>query len=402
MKKFTNIILLVVCLALTLLVACGKDDTAERVVETRADLNCNSVAKGYDTSCQLRLLAPVGTKYVAKVVEGSDWCTLTNNNVTEFNGEMTATEMGCWVYFSRNESKEIRYATIEVAFDNDYKFGLDLRQTIMEAPQDYDKPWNELPKYVENADYIYLTHSAMLNGEQRRNYTFCFDKTKRASLWVAYPQHRCYTSGSANRNNSDFGFDPSVDAALQANMLSSYRGPYDRGHQIPAADRKCSQEMMDQTFYATNMTPQYGNFNQKRWGYLEGKVRNWVCNDTLYVVTGAYFGGPYSNTIATSTTDRSGNVTPTPSHYFKVVLRTVDGNTHRSVDSFEDASQLQSIGIWLQHENSGDDISMPAGSVVSVKEIEEKTGFEFFNMLNPAIADKVKSQCNPAAWSGLK
>lgn len=399
MRKFANI----VCLffAAVAFAACGKNDAPEKIVVTRAYLNCNSVAKGYDTSCQLRLEAPIGVTYTATVVSGGDWCTLTNNKVTSFAGEMTTTEMGQWVYFSQNDGKEIRYATIAVAFDNDFAFELDLRQTFIEAPQEYDKPWNELPKYVENDNYIYLTHSAVLNGSQQRNYTFCFDKTKRASVWVAYPLHTCYTSGSANRNNSNFGFDPNVEASLQANLTSSYRGPYDRGHQIPAADRKCTQEMMNQTFYATNMTPQYSNFNQKRWGSLEGKVRNWVCADTLYVVTGAYFGGPYSSTIATSTTDRNGNVTPTPSHYFKVLLRTVNGKTRRSVDSFEDASQLQAIGIWLQHENSGDDVSLPAGSLVSVKYIEEKTGFEFFNMLNPAIADAVKAQCNPAAW-GLK
>ena len=400
MKRLENI--LFVGIAMLSLAACGKVESGERIIVTEAYLSCNSVAKGYETSCQLRLAAPAGTAYTAKVVEGSDWCTLTNANLTEYSGEMISTTDGKWVYFTRNEGEEIRYATIVVEFDNDYKFELDLRQTTIEAPESYDKSWNELPKYVANDDYIYLTHSATLGAEQRRNYTFCFDKTKRASLWVAYPLHRSYTAGSANRNNSDFGFDPSVESALQANMLSSYRGPYDRGHQIPAADRKGSQEMMNQTFYATNMTPQYSNFNQNRWGVLEGKVRNWVCSDTLYVVTGAYFGGPYSNTIATSTTDRSGNVTPTPSHYFKVVLRTVNGNTHRSVDSFEDASELQSIGIWLQHENSGNDVSLPAGSVVSVKEIEKKTGFEFFNMLDPTIADAVKSQCEPAKWSGLK
>ena len=384
--------------------ACGKEEgTGEKTITTRAYLNCNSVVKGYATSCQLRLEAPVGTQYTVSVESDNDWCTLTNGNVTEFAGEMITSDAGQWVYFTRNESKEIRYATISVSFDNGYNFDLSLRQTVIEAPESYDKPWNELPKYVPNDDYVYLTHSATLNGEQRRNYTFCFDKTKHASLWVAYPQHRCYTSGSANRNNSDFGYDPEVETSWQAFLVGrSYVGRYDRGHQIPAADRKCSQEMMDQTFYATNMTPQQSNFNQKRWGYLEGKVRNWVCSDTLYVVTGAYFGGPYSSSIATSTGDGAGNSMPTPSHYFKVVLRTVNGNTQRSVDSFDDASQLQAIGIWLQHENSGEDISLPTGSVVPVKYIEQQTGFEFFNMLNPAIADAVKSQCEPRRWSGLQ
>ena len=163
--------------------ACGKEEgTGEKTITTRAYLNCNSVVKGYATSCQLRLEAPVGTQYTVSVESDNDWCTLTNGNVTEFAGEMITSDAGQWVYFTRNESKEIRYATISVSFDNGYNFDLSLRQTVIEAPESYDKPWNELPKYVPNDDYVYLTHSATLNGEQRRNYTFCFDKTKHASL----------------------------------------------------------------------------------------------------------------------------------------------------------------------------------------------------------------------------
>lgn len=93
---------------------------------------------------------------------------------------------------------------------------------------------------------------------------------------------------------------------------------------------------------------------------------------------------------------------PIPSHYFKVLLRTVKGDTGRSVDSFDNASDLQAIGVWLQHKNTGYDVEMPADAFVPVREIEEKTGFEFFNMLDPDIADKVKRQCNPSAWRRLQ
>lgn len=397
--KALNRTLWVMVVAL-LFVGCGNDDGGERVVVTNAYLNCNSVAKGYDTSCGLILHAPIGTTYTASVVSEDDWCLLTNDRVTEITETMRATEAMQWVRFSQN-TEAIRYATITVVFDNGYTFELPLRQTVFDAPAEYDKPWNELPKYVPNDNYIYLTHTSLLQNEIKRNYTFCFDKTLHASHWVAYPLHTCYTAGDAVRP-ATFPYDPDVSSVYQANLSRSYNGPYDRGHQIPAADRKCTQAMMNQTFYSTNMTPQYGNFNQNLWGSLEGKVRGLICPDTLYVVTGAYFGGPYSSTIATSTTDASGQVMPIPSHYFKVLLRTVRGNTSRSVDSFDKASDLMAIGIWLLHENTGSSTVIPTDAFVPVKTIEEKTGFEFFNMLNPEIADEVKLQCNPSAWSGLQ
>lgn len=398
--KALNKVLWVVAVV-SLFIGCGTNDEGERIVVTNAYLNCNSVAKGYDTSCGLILRAPVGTIYTASVVSDGDWCTLTNDRVLEITEVMRATEDMQWVRFSQNMD-EIRYATITVVFDNGYTFELPLRQTVFDAPESYDKPWNELPKYVPNENYIYLTHTSVLQNEIKRNYTFCFDKTLHASYWVAYPMHTCYTTGDANRNNSNFGFDPDVSSMYQANLSRSYSGPYDRGHQIPAADRKCAQAMMNQTFYSTNMTPQFNLFNQYLWGSLEGKVRDQICPDTLYVVTGAYFKGPYDSSIAESTTDASGQKMPIPSHYFKVMLRTANGNTGRSVDSFDNASDLQAIGIWLQHKNTGYSTEIPTEAFVTVRDIEEKTGFVFFNMLDPDISDQVKRQCNPSAWRKLQ
>ena len=399
MKAFDRIVWFAAAVAL--FAGCDKsDDRGVRETATEAYLNCNSVAKGYDTSCGLILKAPEGTTYRASVHSDDGWCLLTNDRVEEITATMRSTEDMQWVRFTQNR-EEIRYATITVVFDNGYEFELALRQTVYDAPSDYDKPWNELPKYVPNDDYIYHTHTSVLQNDVKRNYTFCFDKTHRASLWVAYPMHTCYTAGDANRNYSDFGYDPDVSAAFQANLSHSYTGSYDRGHQIPAADRKCTQAMMNQTFYATNMTPQYSKFNQNLWGKLEGMVRDNICSDTLYVVTGAYFGEPYDSSIARTTTDASGQQIPIPSHYFKVLLRTVSGATGRSVDSFENPAELQSIGIWLRHKNTGTSTTLPDDAIVSVHEIEQKTGFEFFNMLAPDIADRVKSQCNRSAWKRL-
>ncbi len=374
---------------------------------TKAWLNSNSVVKGYSTSCALMLTAPEGTSYVAEVTEGADWCRLTGERVERVDATMDTKNALQWVYFSKNESNasagytaQIRYATIEVTFDNGYTFSLPFRQTVADAPQEYDKPWNELPKYREDANYIYQSHSAKLNGKEVRNYTYCLDKNSYAALWVAYPLHRMYTAGSANRNYSSFGYDPEVGTAYQANLVGrSYGGPYDRGHQLPAADRKCDQTFMNQTFYSTNMTPQYYKFNQGVWGKLEGSVRGQVCADTLYVVTGAYFGGEHSSTIASSTTDAGGlgKTVPTPTHYYKILLRTVSGNTGRSVDSFDDASKIKAIGVWLEH--NATTTVLPRSAFMSVKDIEAKTGFSYFNMLDPDIAEQVKGSYDVSLWS---
>jgi endonuclease G len=178
----------------------------------------------------------------------------------------------------------------------------------------------------------------------------------------------------------------------------SYSGWYDRGHQIPAADRKCSQQMMDQTFYATNMTPQQANFNQNKWANLEGRVRGMVCSDTLYVVTGAYFDGQHDSSIATKTTDKSGNTCPTPSHYYKALLRTSKGNTGKRISEINEASELRGIAFWFTHSNTGENTTITSQDCISIEELERRIGFTFFPSINDSIESEVKSNIEPSVW----
>ena len=46
-------------------------------------------------------------------------------------------------------------------------------------------------------------------------------------------------------------------------LTVDFRSGYDRGHMVPAADAKISQQAMDETFYLSNIAPQVGDgFNR--------------------------------------------------------------------------------------------------------------------------------------------
>lgn len=257
--------------------------------------------------------------------------------------------------------------------------------------------WPELPLLAENANYQYVTHFCKVgNVDRARNYTLCFDKTRRASWWVAYPLHNAYL-GSGRPDPDPWAYDPAIAESAQANLVDrSYTGSYDRGHQIPNADRNADQTpggMCYQTFYASNATPQAHDLNAGSWADLETKVRTWArgCADTLYVVTGAWWA-PQSTK---ATTDRSGNRCPVPDAYFKVVARTVAGNIRTAGDLLGDypADKLKTIGFWVENSDSraGDN---PRSWAVSVAEIESRTGFTFF----PTLPEAVKQQNNSSAW----
>ncbi len=394
LKVARNILLLLLVAVSIILFGCEND--TERV-ESQAYLN-NQTVKGDSKNCAVVLRAQQGTSYTITIESEDNWAHFSGGQ-NSVEGVMDATDKVVYIYFSKNDSGQSREANVLVKFSDTNIITLFFSQLSYDSSIAFEREWAELPLCKVHDDYIYNTHYGTLDIKNNaRNYTYCFDPKVRASLWVAYPLHKAHMSGEGNRNYSSFGYDPEVSTSEQANLTTSYNGWYDRGHQLPAADRKCSQQMMDQTFYATNMTPQQYNFNQNKWGVLEGRVRNMSCSDTLYVVTGAYFGGEHHSSIDSQTKDRSGNVCPTPTHYYKALLRTKKGNTGLRIDEVKDAAQLRAIAIWLEHKNTGEDTSITTADCMSVAELEEIVGFTFFPMIDDSIEAKVKSAAVPSEW----
>lgn len=255
-------------------------------------------------------------------------------------------------------------------------------------------PLAELPAY-ENDDYV-ITHYGTLGSQRVRNYTMLFDKEKHAALWVAYPLHSCYR-GNSGRTEA-WAADPLIEMLYQAKVYGEtfcYYKDYSRGHQIPSADRTATDELNSQTFYASNMTPQNGDFNGGIWASLEGKIRENMCQDTLYVVTGCYFGNGYTTTYDGyygNNADPASKICPVPTHYFKVVLRTRSGNSGKAVGQCG-SDELKAIGFWLEHRNDYPQ-TFSTEYCKSVEYIEQQTGFTFF----PSVPKEVKKQCTPSDW----
>lgn len=157
-------------------------------------------------------------------------------------------------------------------------------------------PWAELPAADESLTEIchIITDVARTSeGYYPRNYTMGYDKAKRLALWAAYPLHSCYTQGISRERH--WGYDPTLAPGEQ--MAGGVSAPYNRGHQVANADRRVSNLANDQISYYSNMTAQRSNFNSGVWAALEGRVRGWMCADTLYVVTGCHFDGSQTSTI---------------------------------------------------------------------------------------------------------
>ena len=165
-----------------------------------------------------------------------------------------------------------------------------------------------------------------------------------------------------------------------------------RGHMLMSNYRGgAGSELNAQTFYSSNVSPQAGAAFNKLWNDAEIWIQdNYVCADTLYCVSGAYFEN--ENTVAKDATytyqgvryyiEEYSKDCIVPTHYYKLILRTRDGNTGKAIQEC-DASELISVGFWFSHSevdpvsNSTSPTLGPA-YMKSVKEIEALTGFTFF------------------------
>ena len=372
--------------------ACGNDDPEIVHQPNEAYWKISSTVSFTEGSSAIILTGVRGTEWNAEITEGNAWCAFSSRyyTVSTKNGTVVDGLNVLYVYYKTNTGKEQRQAKISLQFAGEEAQTFNLIQ-IAESQQNLPAfgAWVELPERKENASYQYVTHYGPLNDNKTvRNYSLCFDKTKKAALWVAYPLHNAYITGSGGRTDA-WAFDPIIlPTSYQADCTTgSYKGSYDRGHQLPSADRLATNELNAQTFYMSNMTPQLNRLNQDMWANLETKVRNNKCSDTLYVVTGAYFG---SGTETTK--DGAGNTVPIPTNYYKVLLRTKSGSTGKAIKDCSD-SELISIGFWVEQKSYGK-IQPPRSICTSVADIEAKTGFTFF----PQVSATVKQQNNPTQW----
>ena len=290
--------------------------------------------------------------------------------------------------YDANTTGESRSLSIILTSGNKKSETVFTQNSTQQEKHDYgadvtDCGWLELPETKADDGLEWFCHYFNHNGKTKRNYSFYYSYDDYVSLWVAYPLNSDLI-GSGGRTNA-WAYDPLIPNNLQINVLYPGISGYQRGHQLPSADR-LSINANRQTFYSTNMTPQRGQFNENIWAGVEGKVRNWAKDgkaDTLYVVTGCTVKGSTKKA-----TDRSGHSVTVPTSYWKACLkRTSSGWT--------------ACGIWLDHYTSASFITRE--DLYSIDELENKIGIDLFVNLPTEIgaekaAEVESTKPTKSAW----
>ncbi|MCR4859932.1 MAG: DNA/RNA non-specific endonuclease [Bacteroidales bacterium] len=238
--------------------------------------------------------------------------------------------------------------------------------------------WLELPSTSDQDGFDLLMHRF---PDGQRSFSAYWDYDNLVSHWVAYPL--CVSNIGSGERTESFALDPLLPRDKQAYVSKIYQtgnaGMYDRGHQIPSADRLDWRVNLE-TFFGTNMTPQDNGLNANAWGVMEGKVRSWARasgTDTLYVVTGCVVKGSTKYVL-----DNDGKKVTVPTGYYKALLRlSTDKN-------------YSGLAVWFDNE-ANNASSIQKSMVMSIDELEKKVGLDFFVNLPSDVQKKVEAE-NPA------
>ncbi len=231
--------------------------------------------------------------------------------------------------------------------------------------------WIELPVVSSNIQNTMLVQHYVPGDEKVRNYTLLYDKEYKLARWVAYPLCNYYMQKNTERTDR-WDWDPKILQQYQPDLTSSFEKGYDRGHQMPSADRLRSYELNMTTFYYSNMTAQASKLNQGEWNRLEEKVRAWArVTDTVYVVTGVI--------LDESNIKWSVKGAAIPKAYFKALAK-------------KQGNEFYTIGYRMDNVAPSDGFSKYE---TTVNAIEQELGYTLF----PNIPAEAKAKIDKKQWN---
>ena len=186
------------------------------------------------------------------------------------------------------------------------------------------------------------------------------------------------TSDKANGTEKRVSKFRPDDDVLGCATLDDYRNSgFDRGHMVPAGDMKWDSQAMLDSHYLTNICPQTHALNGGRWSSLENKCREWVARDSVLIIAcGPILTDRMPRAIGESSI-------PVPERFFKVVLAPY-------------SIPPRAIGFIMPNTAPEEGLETMA---VSVDQVEEITGFDFFNCLPDDIENEIEAQANFRQWN---
>ena len=259
----------------------------------------------------------------------------------------------------------------------------------------------EIPSLKTGSVDALIIHSL---PDGRQNYCIGYNTKLKTNCWTAFKWYNGFSSNNKNwyRNNwrngetfngyggtgDPFQPDPVLPQAIRFNSGDYDDWRYQRGHILGSADRLNSKEANGQTFYMSNIMPQLKAFNEQGiWWNLESFLRSTydasTFRDTLYVVKGGTVSAGNYTMIG------SNSQLVCPKFYYMALLAFNKKYAKTNGGYF-------AIAFWMEHKGNTDEVS--SKYVISIDELEKRTGIDFFCNLPDEVENAVESRFYLADW----
>lgn len=126
----------------------------------------------------------------------------------------------------------------------------------------------------------------------RTGYELLYRPEYKTAFWSAEHVTADEVKGKSEREDA-FQSDPLIPDQLEAQLSDYAKSGYARGHLAPVGNFRDDPKEAQESFYLTNMVPQWQKCNNAGvWSQIERVVRDWAVHyGELYVVTGPIYQG---------------------------------------------------------------------------------------------------------------
>ena len=161
---------------------------------------------------------------------------------------------------------------------------------------------------------------------ERQAYSLSYDGQHKQAKWVYEYLTERNLEKNADRGGMGFKSDPDLPKKIQATKADYQKSGFDRGHLCPAADASFDERALQETFYLSNISPQFPQFNRAYWGKLERYVRTLLLEyKVLHVYAGPLYLPYEENGRKYVKYEVIGeNHVAVPTHFFKVIFLDAD------------------------------------------------------------------------------
>ena len=427
MKKLLSIFLL----ALTVgFYACDDDQAlANGYVEPTQEGSVTYVMKGYeDAKLGYSVLKPEGFKspmylqekqftgkaysFVQTASQRLDELTTADVNAAWESQAAVAEGAAYWARFNAgSEYRFMKFRVADVDGNNVYlEYVVTDQVEVIPNANANDASENQSVGRLEmprlNAKNVYADHYVDYNGNKIMNLALEWCPTLNHANWVAFTFDKVTCQDNVKRTNA-WSVDPKLPKEMQTDDNDHKSDGFDKGHLCASEDRVYCEEANEQTFFFSNMSPQVNQFNGGVWQKLEAKVQSWgrSCTNNTYDIVYVAKGGTMNNLLINydgegkkgsdghyPTTDADGKTVhglASPKYYFMAVMTEKDG-------------KYNAIGFLLEHKighPSNPTIEQMQAYAVSIDELEEKTGLDFFCNLKDGVENEVEANLDLKAWA---